>query len=295
MSLILASAAQPDWFIWNFNIVLVAGLVAVTAAYIVATGPLRKRFAPDAQLTPGRAIAFHTGTAVLALALVSPLDTLGDSYLFSAHMVQHMLIALITPPLWLLGLPAWLVDPLFARVRVRQISRWLTHPFVAFGLFNANLWLWHLPPLYDATLASDSVHIFEHVTFIATGIVFWWPVLSPTRYLPRISYGLAILYLFAACQPMVALGAIFTFAAAPFYQPYVNAPHLWGTTALGDQQLGGLIMWLPSTIPYLVALSICFFRWIGVQDRAERAAAGEYDAPFESDSGEKPSIASSTP
>jgi cytochrome c oxidase assembly factor CtaG len=100
--------------------------------------------------------------------------------------------------------------------------------------------------------------------------------MSPTPAIPRMSKAFAILYLFVGCQPMVALGALLTFAAQPLYQPYVDAPRVWGLSPLGDQQLGGLIMWLPSNIPYLIALSVIFFQWVSERDQAERAAAGEF-------------------
>jgi cytochrome c oxidase assembly factor CtaG len=111
--------------------------------------------------------------------------------------------------------------------------------------------------------------------YIALGVLFWWVVLSPVEDAPRVSRGVAIIYLFLACQPMVLLGALLTFAPAPVYLPYVAAPRITGLNPLTDQQLGGLIMWLPTNIPYLIAISVFFFKWVADQDRAERQAAGE--------------------
>ncbi|HEY7848997.1 MAG TPA: cytochrome c oxidase assembly protein, partial [Ktedonobacterales bacterium] len=166
---------------------------------------------------------------------------------------------------------------------VRSVARWLANPIVAFGLFQADIWIWHAPTLYDLTLTNDIVHIFEHLSFLILGIIYWLPILSPTPLIPRISRGFAILYLFIGCQPMVALGALITFAANPLYTPYVTAPRVWGLSPLSDQQLGGLIMWLPTNIPYLIALSAAFFLWIGEHDREEREAAGEFDLELEVD------------
>ena len=269
--------ATPLWLQWNFDPILVLGIALFTAAYFYALGPLRRRYGWAETVDRRQVAYFVTGTVLLFLALCSPLDTIGDDYLFSAHMVQHMLLAIVVPPLWLLGTPEWMLAPLFKRPNVLRVAKWLTHPAVAFGVFNADLWLWHAPALYDATLMNEQIHILEHLTFIVFGVLFWWPVLSPVRALPRISQGFGVLYSFLACQPMVALGALITFAAAPLYAPYVTAPHIWGTTALGDQQLGGLIMWLPTNIPYVICLSVLFFHWVGEHDRAERAAAGEFD------------------
>ncbi len=265
------------WLRWNLDPVLWLGMALVTGAYFYALGPLRRRYGWADAVDRRKVALFVAGMVVFALALVSPLDELSDEYLFSAHMVQHMLIAVIVPPLWLLGTPGWMVAPLFRRPAVAHVARWLAMPVVAFALFNADLWIWHLPALYDATLVNEGLHVFEHLTFVGTAVIFWLPILSPVRAIPRISLGFGVLYLFMACQPMVVLGALLTFAAYPLYQPYVEAPRIWGISALTDQQLGGLIMWLPTNIPYLAALSWVFFRWISEQDRRERIAAGEID------------------
>jgi putative membrane protein len=274
----------PLWLRWNLDPILVLGIVAFTLAYAYAATALPERYTWAEPVNRRQVAFFAAGTLVLILALDSPLDALGDEYLFSAHMVQHMLIALVVPPLWLLGTPGWMLRPLLRRPWVARAGRWLTGPIVAFALLNAGIWLWHVPNLYDLTLTNEQVHIFEHLTFIVFGVLFWMPILSPVPdILPRISKGFGVLYLFLACQPMVALGALLTFAANPLYEPYVVAPRIWGMSALSDQQLGGLIMWLPSNIPYVICLSALFFQWVGEQDRSERAAAGELDEPAEQD------------
>src|SRR5579885_3399957 len=267
----------PLWLAWDLEPSLILGFAVLLGLYFYAAGPLRRRFGWADHVDARQTFAFVAGVVVLMLALMSPLDVLGDSYLFAAHMVQHMLIAVIAPPLLLLGTPGWMIEPLLRPQAVRWGVRGLAHPVIAFGLFNADLWLWHVPSLYNATLQNEIIHIFEHLTFIGFGVLFWLPVLSPTPLIPRISRMFGVLYLFLACQPMVAVGALLTFASSPIYQPYVFAPRIWGIDPLTDQQLGGLIMWLPTNIPYLIGLSVLFFRWVGDQDRAERAAAGEFD------------------
>ncbi len=292
MPLTLALAAHLDehvsnlWLAWTLDPTLLIGLALILGVYIYAIGPARRRWGLGESVSRAQIIYFVAGWATLALSLVSPLDTLGDEYLFSAHMIQHMLIAVVAPPLLLLGIPRWLADLPLRAVSVRTVARWLANPIVAFGVFQADIWLWHAPTLYDLTLASEPVHIFEHLTFLIFGIFYWLPILSPTPLIPRIPRGFAVLYLFVGCQPMVALGALLTFAANPLYTPYIDAPRVWGLSPLGDQQLGGLIMWLPTNIPYLIALSVAFFQWIGEHDRAERAAAGEFDLESDGSGGE---------
>ncbi|HEX6818627.1 MAG TPA: cytochrome c oxidase assembly protein [Ktedonobacterales bacterium] len=260
---------------WNLDPTLVLGIAGLIVGYFYAIGPLRRRLSLGPPATDRQIAAFLAGTVTLALALMSPLDTLGDRYLFSAHMVQHMLLVVAVPPLALLGTPGWLFSPLLRHRAVLFVGRALTNPFVAFFLLNGALYIWHIPSLYDATLSNEMLHIAEHLIFLATGVLFWWPVIGPANELPRLSRPLAVIYLFLACQPMVLLGALLTFAAQPFYLPYVAAPRIFGSTPLGDQQLGGLIMWLPTNIPYLIALSVLFFQWVGERDMAEQRAAEE--------------------
>jgi len=270
----LSSDATP-WFTWNLDPVLWLGIIGFVVAYFYAIGPLRQRYHLGPPATSRQIAYFLLGTITLAVALVSPLDFIADRYLFTAHMIQHMLLVVVAPPLWLLGTPGWLLTPIFRREPVRRIARIITNPIVAFLLLNVTLYLWHLPPLYDAALTHEALHIVEHLMYIALGVLFWWVVLSPVEEAPRVSRGVAIIYLFLACQPMVLLGALLTFAPAPVYLPYVAAPRITDLNPLTDQQLGGLIMWLPTNIPYLLALIVFFFKWVADQDRAERLAAGE--------------------
>lgn len=263
------------WLAWTLDPILLSGLALILGAYFYTLGPLRRRWGVAEPVDRAKVAWFISGWLVLALALLSPLDTLGDEFLFSAHMIQHMLIAIVAPPLLLLGVPAWMIAPLLKSETARRVARWVAHPVIAFGVFQADIWLWHAPALYDLTLANDTVHIIEHLSFFLFGLLYWLPVMSPTPAIPRMSKAFAILYLFVGCQPMVALGALLTFAAQPLYQPYVEAPRVWGLSPVADQQLGGLIMWLPSNIPYLIALSVIFFQWVSERDQVERATAGE--------------------
>ena len=146
-----------------------------------------------------------------------------------------------------------------------------------FFLYNADFWLWHAPPLYNATLENQSIHILEHLTFIVFGVITWWPIFSPLEEgLPRLSFGGQILYLFFSGMPSVALGAGLTFSS-PLYAPYLAAPRIWGISAATDQQLGGLIMWIPGGILYIVIMSALFIRWMQKQEAKQlQKEAEEY-------------------
>lgn len=255
---------------WTLEPSVLISTVLITGLYLYAIGPLRKRYYPDEQVKTGQTISFLLGVLIMFLALVSPLDELGDSYLFSAHMVQHLFLTIVGPPLLLLGTPEWFVKPLLRNKVVFKIAKVLTYPAVAFVLYNADFWLWHAPPLYNATLENQNIHILEHLTFIVFGILYWWPIFSPSKDLPRLSIGGQILYLFLSGMPSVLLGAGLTFSP-PLYAPYLAAPRVWGISAATDQQLGGLIMWVPVSIGYIVIMSVLFIRWMQQQEAKQLA------------------------
>lgn len=263
---------------WNPAPSIYIGIALLIALYLYAVGPLRKKYQLADSVKRSQVVLFIVGMLVMFLALASPLDELGDEYLFSAHMVQHLLITLVAPPLLLLGTPGWLLHPLLRKRVLLGIGKVLTHPFVAFFLFNIDFWLWHAPPLYNATLSNENLHIFEHMLFIVTAVIYWWPVLSPAKELPRLSLGGQVLYLFLSGMPSVALGAGLTFSP-PLYAPYIQQPiRAWGISPVTDQQLGGLIMWVPVNIIVIVIVSILFIRWMQAQDENQRLQEAQMDA-----------------
>src|SRR5262245_19562673 len=171
-------------YTWQWEHLFVPALIA--AAYLVCIGPLRGRFPGSAPVSRARAQLFLLGVLILFAATVSPLDTL-SGYLLSMHMVQHLLMTLVVPPLLLVGTAGWLLRPLLGLPLGRPIGRALTHPVVAFLLFNAVFVIWHVPALYDLALRNDAVHILEHGLFLATAMLTWWPIFSPLDELPRLS------------------------------------------------------------------------------------------------------------
>ena len=245
---------------WNWEPSIVIGTALIVGLYLYAVGPLRKKYHLAEHVKKAQVFSFLLGMFIMFLALVSPLDELGDSYLFSAHMLQHLCITIVGPPL---------VDPLLRKHVIFRIAQVLTFPALAFFLYNFDFWLWHAPPLYNATLENQNIHILEHVTFIVFGVIYWWPIFSPSTLLPRLSIGGQVLYLFLSGMPTVALGAGLTFLP-PLYAPYLAVPRIWGLSPAADQQLGGLIMWVPGNIVYIVIVSILFIRWMQGQEVKQR-------------------------
>jgi putative membrane protein len=255
---------------WNWQPTIILGAAAAIYLYLYAVGPLRVKYRLGPPVKTSKVVAYILGVNLIFLSLFSALDKLGDTYLFSAHMIQHLILTIVGPPLIILGLPDWLVQPLLRKRLVLRLGRFLTHPGVAFTLYNANLFLWHAPPLYDATLYNEMLHIFEHVTFIGLGLLYWWPVFSPLKEgWPHLSIGGQILYIFLGGMPTVLLGAGLTFAS-PLYAPYINAPRVWGISPMTDQQLGGLIMWVPANLAYIVVVGVLFIRWMQAQEIRQR-------------------------
>jgi putative membrane protein len=250
----LGGGIHPEVLI---GVVLLAGLY--TRAILVARRP-----------TPlARPLAFFGGCSALLLALNGPLHDLSDGYLLSAHMVQHLILTLVVPPLWLAGTPAHVLDgilePVLRRPRAGAVVRTLAHPLVALGVYAVALIGWHLPAAYNAALERHGWHVVEHVTLIGSALLAWWPILSASRRLPALPYAAQLLYLFVFGMPMTVVAAFVTGAERVLYPWYAAAPRLFGLSPLADQQLGGVIMWVPAGLIPLLAFTIVFFRWAAAE------------------------------
>ena len=254
---------------WNWDPSILIGTALFIGAYLGALIPLRSRFR-DPEKTNLQVLWFLLGGAVIFVALVSPLDAIGDGYLFTAHMVQHALLMFIAPPLLLLGTPGWMLRPVLRDPTVRRIARFFTMAPVALVLFNANMVAWHLPVLYEATLENETIHIIEHLSFIATAVVNWMPILSPLPELPRLSLSAQILYLVLDLIPSAVLGWFFISATTVFYPTYAAAPRVFGVSGVDDQFIGGYMMAMPGTLAYLGAAALLLRQRY---DRSERARA----------------------
>lgn len=253
---------------WNLAPSLLVGAALIVGLYCYALGPYHRQYYSAIPLKRGQTVAFFLGVGIMLLALISPLDALGDDYLFSAHMLQHLCLTTFGPPLLLLGTPAWMLERLLTNPFLLRILKALTWAPLAFALYNADFLIWHIPSLYNATLGNETVHIFEHMTFMSLGLLSWWPILSPSARLPRLSLGGQVLFIFMNGMPAVLLGAGLTFMP-PLYAPYLAAPVVWGISHTVDQQLGGLIMWIPVNLFYIVIMSILFLQWMQKQEQKQ--------------------------
>ncbi len=256
---------------WNWQPSIILGTIAIIGLYLYAVGPLRVKYSLANEVKGSQIFSFLLGVNIIFWTLFTPLDKLADDYLFSAHMVLHLLLSFAGAPLMVLGIPAWLITPLLRNCVILRIGQFVTMPVLTAVLFNANLWFWHAPPIYNAMIVNLPLHIVSHLLFIITGVLFWWPILSPMKEgLPPLSIGKKMAYLFFSDMPMVLLGAGLTFVP-PLYARYIYAPHIWGLTAATDQQLAGLLMWIPGSIFFIVVVSILFLQWMQDQDAKQRA------------------------
>jgi len=168
-----------------------------------------------------------------------------------------------------MGLPQWSLRPLLRHRVVRASARALTAPLVAFALYNVTFIGWHFPGPYNGALVNHNAHILQHIMFMGAAVLMWWPVVSPVPELERLQTPARILYLFALGIPMSIVSAIITLAEHPLYAWYEAAPRVFALTAVDDQQLGGVIMWVPGMIVFWIAITIIFFRWSRREERDE--------------------------
>jgi putative membrane protein len=213
--------------------------------------------------------SFVAGLIVLLVSLNGPIHDLSDYYLFSVHMVQHLLLTLLFPPLLILGLPGWLLRPIVQHGAMLRIARVLSHPVLVAVIFTATIVFWHLPAYYDLMMRDHDVHIVTHLMFMVTATIMWWPVMSPAPELPRLPYGLGMLYLFLVGIPMQLVAALITLSGQVLYPWYAVAPRTWGLSPLDDQQLGGLLMWIPGGLWMFLAIGVLFFLWARESELAE--------------------------
>lgn len=268
---------------WAFEPLIVIPLVLCAWVYARGVRRLWTTAGRGRGVRVWEAWCFAGGWLALAVALVSPLHPWGN-VLFSVHMTQHELLMLAAAPLLVLGqplvaalkaLPPGRVGPLLRWTKVPGVAatwRAVTHPFAAWLLHAVVLWVWHVPALFHAALRSEFVHALQHVSFLGSALVFWWAVLrGPHRVM---GHGAAVLFLFTTAVHSGLLGALITLAGRVWYPDYEGRTIAWGLGPLEDQQLGGLIMWVPACTVYVVAGLALFARWLRLSEARAQQREG---------------------
>jgi putative membrane protein len=273
---------RPDnlWQAWNLAPPVVLGIAIAALTYGLGVIALRRNgHGPG----PRRVLCFYAGLAVVVGSLVAPLDALATT-LFSAHMVQDLMLILIAAPLLVLGaplVPVTMAMPRTLRRIFRSIervpvvnaaSRAVMNPVVVLALHSLALWAWHLPSPYQAALGDDVLHGGEHVTFVATAMLFWALVIGSRRR-RRLGHGPAILLTFVTALQSAALGVVLTFASTVLYPVHAGRTQAWGLTALEDQQLAGVFMSLEQASVFFAVFAFWVVRFFAEQDDEAPAPA----------------------
>jgi putative membrane protein len=256
---------------WHNEPLLLLCLLGAGWVYALGIGPFRSKIAPPGTPYPvGRAVAFYAGLIINYLAVGSPLDQFGEDYLFSVHMVQHLIIVYVTPPLMLWGLPWWLVDAALARPWVKRLARPFLHPAVCCMSFVLVFALWHLPELYESALRSRPIHILEHATIFFTALQMWWVFMGPSKVFPPCNYPVRILCAFVLTAAHMPILGLLTFSDDPLYRTYELAPRIIPSLdAKQDQVLGGAIMEMTAALVSVGLLGWSIGGWMRDDERRQ--------------------------
>jgi cytochrome c oxidase assembly factor CtaG len=257
---------------WTFDPWIIIPLLLTAGVYLRGWRELHRRL--PGRFALWRLIAFQAGLLTIFLAVASPLHPLGE-LLLQFHMIQHLVLMMVAPPLLLLGAPLLpllrgLPRPvlqrglgLFFSSRVLQrLGQFLTHPIVCLIAFTVSNVAWHLPVLYELALRSDFWHNAQHICFLGTGLLFWWPVVQPWPSRLRWPRWTMIPYLLIADIQNTALSAFLIFSERVLYPNYAAVPRLWGISVLDDQATAGAIMWVPGSLIFLIPVAILVIRWL---------------------------------
>jgi len=264
------------WHTWGWEPVSWLALILTAYLYIAGLRRIRRASRTGGGVKRWEAACFALGWAALFVALVSPLHPWGQ-VLMSAHMTQHEILMLVAAPLMVLGRPLVVfmsaIPTAWARAlaQASNVPWWRTTwgvlcaPLVAWLIHAVALWAWHVPDLFDATLRSERVHFLQHASFFLTALVFWWALMTSRSAV--MSYGVALLYMFTTAMHTQVLGALMTFSKTVWYPTYLHTTQSWGLEPLEDQQLGGLIMWIPAGLVYVIAALALLAGWLRESER----------------------------
>ena len=256
-------------------------MAAVIAAAVYARGA--RRMTGRRRWPAWRTAIFFAGILVVLLALVSGIEVLAAD-LFSVHMLQHVLLTTVAPPLLWLGEPVrpllrglpdgvrrGVVRPLAANPAVRGLFHALRHPLVAVLLFVGGVYLWHWPDLYDAAVENEALHVLEHLHFFTAALLFWSVVIDPIPFRGTLPYAARIIYLLlAGAAQNTLLGGVLSFSTRLLYPHYADRTARYGLDAVTDQRIGGALMWVVGDAVFLLGVSFAFFTWLAHEEETQR-------------------------
>lgn len=267
----LGGTTTTNWWHWPVRADVIMTCLVILAAYFYTITQLREVWSDAGRVRRSQIARFVAGVAIMYVATGSPIDTVGDNYLLSAHMLQHMLLLFVVAPLMVSGIPAWVWQRFLRGPRVLRVAQVIVHPVVALAIVASTFIIVHLPVTLDFTLQHPAAHLFAHIALTAAGFVLWWPVLSVVPELPRSSYPVQIAYLFVQSLAPSILASIATFADGVIYTYYDQQPRLWGLSAVTDQQIAGGIMKFFGLFATWGFIALAFYRWYHLEtDEADK-------------------------
>jgi putative membrane protein len=269
--MLLAQAVGFDAFPFHVHYDVLGVVGGLVIGYVYGLRRLAARHAPPGEpaVTARQVAWFSAGVFLFAAVETWPIHDIGEGSLYSFHMVEHLVIALIVPPALLKGIPSWMLQLLVRPVM--PLLRFATRPIVALLAFNAVLAFMHSPAVVEAMLSSEPVHLLLHTALIATATLMWWPVIGPIPELPKLTPLMAMGYLFLQSLIPTIPASFLTFADEPVFPVYETLPRLWGLSVLDDQLIAGLIMKIGGGAVLWTAIAVIFFKWAFEEERASGA------------------------
>lgn len=264
----------PLYTHWFLDPKVAVAIFGVTAAYLLWVGPLNRRRpgVDERPITTREVVLFLLGSLSALIALGPPIDDWSHFFFSSAHMLQHLILILLSTPLWIAGVPAWVYRPLVNNQATHWFFYRLFRPVPAFLLANMINAIWHMPVAYDLALESEVMHSLQHACFVLAGVLIWFPIMSKVPEWPKLPEPMQALYIFIQAIPTGIIGALLTYAG-PLYPHYAEASvRPWGIGLKQDQELAGLQMWVGMNTVFLVVVTIIFLRWAMREEQRDNDA-----------------------
>lgn len=247
---------------WHTEPALIGGLLFICWCYAIIVGPYRTKFSPDLPYSHRHTLWFSAGVITFYLAVGSPLDAMGENFLFFAHMIQHNILMYLSPLFLLLGIPKEIVDEYLENKPVlEKLLKFLFHPIIAGLLFTFVFSFWHFAAFYEAAIRNKTIHMAEHLSMFFTSVAMWWPICGPSKRIPPSKYGPQMLYILAIMLGQTPIFAVLTFSKEVLYDTYFYAERVMNLSPLEDQKTGGVLMKLANMIVSVSVLSSIFYRW----------------------------------
>ncbi len=258
---LLHAASGPYQFQWHLHPDVVLLCIFVEAAHLYAVTKLRDLVSDAGRVRRRQVVSFTAGVLCIYAVAGTPVHDLSEQYLLFPHMIQHSIFVLVAAPLLLAGVPVWMWQAVLRVRGMMPVARVLTHPLVAFALFNSLLLLTHLPFMVNASLNHHALHFSVHAALLVSAMIMWWPVLSEVPELPHMAAPLQMAYLFLQSLLPSVVSSFITFADGAVYSFYERAPRTWGLSPEADQQIGGGLMKLMGSVILWSFIAVVFFRW----------------------------------